>query len=383
MIKRRLLIATDNFPPRKDGISRLLTEIIPSLKTDFKITILAPNFGLKKEMLGEEFKGIRVVLFPISKKEYGDYFPAKPDFKKVLREVKKANVVWTNGLGNISTQSLIAAWWYRKARISFVHAVEYELVSLALQAKGIVNWIIKFGVELKVRLIYNLSSIIVVPSFEVANLLERLGVSKDKFVLKAGVDVKKFRPAKNKAAAKKRLGINPNKIVFGYCGRIAFEKDPLTMLRAFLRLKDENTELIVVGSGVESLEEKFKHRKHVKWFGSRENVVPYLQAMDFFILPSLTETSSLATMEAMSCGVVPIVTPVGLVKDYVKNEYNGFVFEKRNVHSLVNTAKRAVEIYTKDKKRYLKMANNARLMIIKNYQLDYTINQIKQLLKTI
>ena len=41
-------------------------------------------------------------------------------------------------------------------------------------------------------------------------------------------------------------------------------------------------------------------------------------------MPSLTETSSLATMEAMSTGLPVITTPVGHMRNYVEDNYNGF-----------------------------------------------------------
>ena len=41
----KLLIATDNYPPRYDGISRFLQEIIPSLKESHDVSVIAPDFG--------------------------------------------------------------------------------------------------------------------------------------------------------------------------------------------------------------------------------------------------------------------------------------------------------------------------------------------------
>src|SRR3989338_9882834 len=43
-IKKKLLIATDSFLPRWDGITRFLTEIIPRLKDNYEITVIAPEF---------------------------------------------------------------------------------------------------------------------------------------------------------------------------------------------------------------------------------------------------------------------------------------------------------------------------------------------------
>ena len=44
MDKKKLLIATDNFLPRWDGIARFLVELIPALTHKFDVTIVAPRF---------------------------------------------------------------------------------------------------------------------------------------------------------------------------------------------------------------------------------------------------------------------------------------------------------------------------------------------------
>ena len=42
---KKLLITTDNFLPRIDGVSIFLSKIIPELAKKFDITIIAPNYG--------------------------------------------------------------------------------------------------------------------------------------------------------------------------------------------------------------------------------------------------------------------------------------------------------------------------------------------------
>ena len=45
-------------------------------------------------------------------------------------------------------------------------------------------------------------------------------------------------------------------------------------------------------------------------------------------MPSLTETTSLATLEAMSCGLPVIASKVGFIKDYIAKGHNGIFFPK-------------------------------------------------------
>ncbi len=378
---KKLLIAADNFIPRHDGIAIFLKEVIPELKKKFKITVIAPNFGLKRQDIKKYFSGVKLILFPLYQRKYGDFQVAKISIRKIREEVKKADIVWCHEISPIGLNTLISAWWHNKKRIAHIHSVEYKLVPLALHTSGFVKWVIEQIVKFRVRLAYNLSSALIVPSFEVADLLESMGVKTDKYIITVGVDSKRFKPPKNKARAKEKLGISKDSIVIGYCNRLSYEKDPLTLLRAFNMIKkNENVVLLVVGSGVKEIEQKFKKVKGVKFVGAKDNVVPYLQAMDIFVTPSLTETSSLATMEAMSCGVVPVTTNAGSLKRYVRSGYNGFIFEKGNVRDLINKLSSLILMMKNNRKEFNRLSKNARLTMIKRYNIRETIEKTKNVL---
>jgi len=42
---KKLLIATDGFLPRWDGISSFLNELIPRIEDDYQLTVIAPDLG--------------------------------------------------------------------------------------------------------------------------------------------------------------------------------------------------------------------------------------------------------------------------------------------------------------------------------------------------
>ena len=96
MKKRKLLIGTDNYPPRWDGIARFLNELLPELKKEYEITVLAPKF---RKVSQEDKEGIRVVRLKTFPFQVGDFTPAKFHFRKIKREVKKADIVWIQDLG--------------------------------------------------------------------------------------------------------------------------------------------------------------------------------------------------------------------------------------------------------------------------------------------
>jgi len=101
--------------------------------------------------------------------------------------------------------------------------------------------------------------------------------------------------------------------------------------------------------------------------------------MDIYVMPSLTETSSLSTMEAMSCSIAVVSTPVGYIKDYIKNSYNGLFFNKQNSYELSKN----LAVLLDDEKLRAKIGENARKTIIEFYNWDKTIKGIEESLKEI
>ncbi|MDD5087160.1 MAG: hypothetical protein PHV16_05410, partial [Candidatus Nanoarchaeia archaeon] len=124
-MKKKLLIATENFLPRWDGIARFLNEIIPKLCDDYEVAVIVPEFS--GEIKG--FDNINVIRIPISRIKVGDYSPAKLRLGIIKREVKKADIVWTQTIGPIGVPAIIFARMYKKRLMAYVHSIEWELFS--------------------------------------------------------------------------------------------------------------------------------------------------------------------------------------------------------------------------------------------------------------
>jgi glycosyltransferase involved in cell wall biosynthesis len=324
-MKKHLLITTDCFLPRWDGIARFLKELLPSLTREFEVTVACPEFPGKPP----ELPGVHVHRYPLLKIRFGDIYFAWVSRAAIEQLVERADMVFNQTLGPIGLAAISAAKKHDVPLVSYVHSIDWELASRA----------IKYGkhlVEVFVRRLatkkYNQCDLLLTPSTGVSDMLSVHGVRTTKIVVPLGVDAKQFRPAASKLMAKKAIGIDPKTLVVGFSGRIGREKDLPTLLKAFRRIQHKHdVKLLIVGSGIE--EREFKNPR-IMLTGSVDNVVPYLQAMDIFVLPSLTETSSLATMEAMASGLPVIATPVGSVKDYVEDGVNGFLFSRQDVDAL-------------------------------------------------
>jgi glycosyltransferase involved in cell wall biosynthesis len=370
---KKLLIATDSFLPKLDGATSFLKEIIPRLDKDFKITLMCPNYGKIKQKFN-----IKIVKFKPFNFVLGDIRPCFPNLSLLKKEIKNSDLVWIQGFGLIGVFSTIYAKRFNKPRVLITHILEWDLFPKAYGNKFF-SVPINLATKFVGRILYNLCDVIIVPSNEIAELLTLLGIKSKKRVVHLGIDSKKFIPPKNKNQAKKDQNINENNFVVGYVGRLAYEKDLKTLYRGFQRLRRKHSDvcLLILGEGRSDITSVFENKDKVILAGNQTNVVPYYQAMDVHVLTSLTETTNLSTLEAMSCGLAVIATPVGFVKEYIKNRINGIIVPKQDSYTLFKN----LGLLKNNEKLRKEIGKTARNFVIEKYSWEETVSRIKEILK--
>jgi glycosyltransferase involved in cell wall biosynthesis len=168
----------------------------------------------------------------------------------------------------------------------------------------------------------------------------RIGINKKKLiVINNGVDVKKYTPTwKNKNfSIRKKYNIAKDAIVLISVGSLKPIKGHKYLIKAFrkLVLKNSNIYLWLLGDGRKI--EEYKHyvyekkiQEKIHFFGFTENVEDYLQEADIFILPSLSEGTSIALLEAMASGLAIVATKVGGNIEVLDNGNAGILINPSN-----------------------------------------------------
>jgi glycosyltransferase involved in cell wall biosynthesis len=325
--RRRLLITTDNFLPRWDGISRFLAEIIPRLAQEYDITVIAPDYGFIS------MEGVRIVKIPLGARRLGDYTPARFAYKTILHEVRQSDIVFNQALGPIGMCAIIAAKRARRPIIGYIHSIEWELLPKALAGLGPLRGFLYPISKSLVRFFYNRCTLLITPSENIAELFSWQRIRTQKRVVHLGVDTAKFTSGERKKA-REALNLPQDAYIVGYHGRIGHEKNLITLLRGFRQLRVANKRLVIVGDGVPSLKAKLQRFNDVVVTGSTNHVTPWLQAMDVYVQPSLTETTSLAVLEAMSSGLPVVTSKVGFIPYYIIDGQNGMFFDNTSPYDL-------------------------------------------------
>jgi len=370
MNKPKILITSDTYYPLMDGVLKFLEEFIKKSRGTFDISFLVPKLTSKR------IKGIKTIFYPISSKLKASIYPVPKlsfkNFRHIKKTIKDSELVFAHGPGLVGFfLSLRYARKYGKKNVLYIHNTAWDFLDKYLNLS---KFSFRFLKRYFVRF-YNKWDMLVVPYPEVKNILRRAGIRTNIQIAKLGVDINKFLPTKDLAKSKKKLKL-PDKKIIGYVGRICQEKNTLVLLEALRRLDPNKYFLLMVGDGNPDIVKEFKEYKNCKVTGFVDNVEEYLQAMDAFVMPSLTETTSLATLEAMSCGLPVIVSKVGYMKEYVKRDHNGLFFPRTNPAVL---ALKIEKLFKEDQFRE-KIGKNARKTVAYAFSWERSMNKIKRIL---
>lgn len=372
--KTKLLLVADTYYPKVDGTLKFMEEFLKRTKDDFYISLLVPNYKQHKDTKTKTFcKTSR--FFSLS--GYPSIRNSFSNIRKITKSIKENEIIFIQGPALLSFYALFFGRFYHKFVVTYIHVITWELLDNFIKLpksmrKIIVNITKKIAIWL-----YNKADIVLVPYHDLKDSLKEGGITSNITVAKLGVDINRFNVPKNKESAKSKVGISPSKTVIGYVGRVSQEKNVHTLLSAFQNIKNnKNLHLLIVGDGTKEIVKEIKNKKNVTLTGFVDNVEDYLKAMDIFVMPSLTETTSLATLEAMSTGLPVIATKVGFIKKYIIKDYNGIFFPRESPSHLTLKIKLLIEDIALRKK----LGENARKTIAYSFSWERSINKIKRIL---
>jgi len=160
-------------------------------------------------------------------------------------------------------------------------------------------------------------------------------------VIRNGVNLQKFDPAVIYPDVKTAAGIPADHLVVGYIARMTYQKDPVTMIRAFAAATQQvkDVTLLMVGGGelkqtAIDTAQALGIADKVVFLDFRQDVPAVLKAMDIYCLPSLWEGFPIGVLEAMAMGKAVIATDVDGTREAVTHEQNGLLVPPANPEAL-------------------------------------------------
>ncbi len=196
------------------------------------------------------------------------------------------------------------------------------------------------------RLMKRSDALIAVSKYTVNELTKLYGMNQNKIhVIYNGVDIERFKPRPKRIELRREFGLDADKKVVLFVGRLYHRKGLETLLKAVPPILKEfnNVIFVISGTGFKQKEESLRNLareldvvNHVKFLGYvPDNKLPFLySASDIFVLPAIYENFPFAILEAQATGLPVISTNVGGIREFLGDNKNGFVIEPRNSKQL-------------------------------------------------
>jgi glycosyltransferase involved in cell wall biosynthesis len=187
-------------------------------------------------------------------------------------------------------------------------------------------------------------------------------------------------------AKRREHGIADDKLVYGTISRFDAVKNLPLLVNAFAQVCRSNpgVVLLLVGDGdersaIEQLVRELGIEHAVVFCGYQTDTAAYMSAIDVFLLPSLTEGTSMTLLEAMSMSVCCIVTDVGGNPEIVERDKTGLVVPSADLGALVEAMRTVAE----DESTRGTLARNGSERFHNKFTLTNMIEQYHQLYQSL
>ncbi|HYE73815.1 MAG TPA: glycosyltransferase family 4 protein [Blastocatellia bacterium] len=174
--------------------------------------------------------------------------------------------------------------------------------------------------------------------------------------------------AEERQALRDSLGLAEDERMILSIGRLSHEKGHADLIRAFAHLRNSHPEikarLVIAGKGRE--QKRLHHlattlgvNGQVTLIGQIDNVPVHYAAADLFVLPSLSEGSPNALLEAMAVGLPIVATAVGGIPEMVSHEKQALLTSSRKPQAMAEAIFRLLT----NQSLARELAANARLAV--------------------
>lgn len=324
------------------GADKVLLDLIRGLdKKRYQAHVVLPCDGVLVDTLRHENIDVRVLPYPIMRRkyftplgvlEYGWNFVRYSRQLAQLAKKLHIDIVHTN-----TSAVLEGSWVSKRLKIPQLWAVHEIIISPKIMFKT-TSWLISHFADTTVT----------VSKAAKRHLLES-GYFKEKdiHVIYNGVDSERFHPNNNGAYLRKEWNIPDDALVVGMIGRINRWKGQHDFLTAMNEVLATHTNVyaVIVGSAFEGeewreieLDEAIANSPYANRIirsGYRTDSEQVHGLFDIFVLPSTNpDPFPTVVLEAMSTGKPIVGYRHGGICEMVREGYNGYLVEVRNVKDL-------------------------------------------------
>ncbi|GEM_PF-78473 len=197
-----------------------------------------------------------------------------------------------------------------------------------------------------------------------------------------GVDVEKFSPVEDKNPIRMSLNLPLDKKILFTVRNLEPRMGLENLLLSFSKICKERKDIVLIIGGKGTLEKKLKNlafdlgiinQTLFVGFIPDEILPKYYQSADLFVLPTLNlEGFGLVTIEALSCGIPVVGTPIGGTIE-ILSKFN-LLTESTSPKAIAKKIKEFLEL---DEEKIKNLSKTLREYVVENYSWEKVIGKIE------
>ena len=303
--------------------------LVPHVKylseNGFRVEIACSDVGGRMEDVRNALGGVvdaihvlRLERSPVSPRNFLGY----QDMRKLLQE-NHYDIIWTNEpvMGVVTR---LAANKYRGQGTKVLYMCHgfhfYKGASLP-------NWLIFYPVE---RFMSRFCDVIVTINHEDEARAKTFHCPRVEYIHGIGVNTDRLHNRNEQCDIRAELNLSGDDFLVLSVGELNENKNQQVIIRALAQLKDPKIHYLLCGKGdqrekLESLAKELGVADHVHFLGYRKDVVDICYQCDVFAHASKREGVSVASLEAMYCGLPLVMSKVRGAEDYLTDGESGYL----------------------------------------------------------
>ena len=377
----RVVIPCDTFAPDINGAARFAERLAGGLvRRGHEVHIIAPAFDSSEGPRIEHHDGVNMIVHRLRSHrvpQHGTLRWPEPwgmtkKIFEVLKEVEPHAV-------HIQSHLMVGRFALRAAKklnlrtLATNHVMPENLMRYSLLPKFLHKFAMRVIWADAGRILRKMDAL-TTPTKRAAELLEEAAGVTDVLAISCGIDASRF--------ANQTPTQNASPVAL-FLGRLDDEKKIDVFLRAVAQLTNfPNLRVELVGDGgererLQKLAESLKIASRVSFLGhvTDDELPGIYERATVFVMPSIAELQSIATMEAMASGRPVIAADAMALPHLVHDGDNGYLFPPGDVEAL---AERLRRVLAADQKELSRLSENS-LHLIQSHDIQRTLGIFEDL----
>jgi glycosyltransferase involved in cell wall biosynthesis len=374
-----ILIGADTFPPDVNGAAKFAERLAVGLVgRGHRVVVVAPSPDEKFGPRIESHDGVDLEVYRLRSWSWFNHpwarfalpWEVRPDTRAILDEVKP-DVVHIQSHINVGWGLVREAHDKGIRVIATNHFMPENIAQFLPLPQFGVDWLTRTLWKVAMKT-YAMVDEATTPTRKAADYLERAVRRSGVHAISCGLDISNYRPVMGKRA-------EPYAV---FLGRVEQEKRIEELLYALARFPKDALRVVIAGSGDDQgrlekiardngVADRVEFRGHV----DEQTLRTLLSEAAVFVMPSIAELQSIATMEAMASGLPIVAANAMALPHLVHDGKNGFLFEPRDISGLTAAIARVLDSSDSEYRAFQRES----LSIVADHDINATLDRFEQI----